>query len=1157
MTSDDNAQESVKRQRTSTSPPANNQNELQKLVAIKPFNYAQDSEIRSTSPSSDLRRSPRPVQGKPISSDIIPEHDRHTESPLMAETSAKYGSTLNHSPTSTPNCQKCGRKVFSGLLCSKCKQDEDADFEADILASLRFNDIDETANANKNEHVHTKEAKGTDGGYEPLDILDGEEAGSPIGHHNARNEIGLKRRGSDHKPYSFLRNPGNNPAAKKFSQSSSWYRPPPIRCMDCHRHDLVCTHDTQPVEAHEHIRAHQAKTMVESMLTMQPEGQPSPPKHDVSCDLGPSEKKDSEVRNNAARKTAPEARRALSNTDTEDESSDSTSNETQTGQLPPEVNCHRETNHPASIDSKNMEAAPSFEILEWRTNPTACLDCAVRHKKCTHTKKPQNQQEQSTSEGGKQQMASIPRNHATASMSAASISQSNLSTSFSGPPSDRNDLGQRFGGSRFAPNGISKPPTSATTTDAATQPPLDHDAHSQSNSLGVTEMNITNVSNAEEGDGIGYETIPASFPSPAPNPAATMSPTSNRVLHVRPNLSWNDLIYLALSRAKDGRLTANAIAEWIQEEVPGYRNDPKAKGSISAVLSMYSKVKCILYAKEENSDRLHNGTRFVGPKWLYRLRPLHRTHLNVEYIEQIFKETRMRDGRVPVDIPIPPTNRYSQPSYIEPDELADNIPSDLRSVGDGTADQLGENDAIGNGNEGKDHTARRNLVATEDDDESTQSSDSIPLSRRYARVPIPAAQPSASHLNVMVHDEPVTTKNSSGLQWKSNNKSSQIVSTPVEAVQHEPLTTKKQCFPRPPKRLMSLEASSASNSDSGIEADIHGQPAPMQRNLRRHRKSTSIQSTPKRDRAALSTSLSTVTEKDKASMSTSQTNESAFYALWDDVEMEVENLRFPSYLANNKNRPGIASPKQDAGTKRRGYFSDLEDHLAPPRPHPSLGDPTFVTPNILDEFPETREREIKQNAEELAYFKHWDEDPRYSKKNDFSCRDLFARRPDLHPDNVREGFDDEGKIKEIQARKLGRGDVQRWKRHHGGERMSNLKTSQRFRDPRTWWKDQGTKKGGWFDENDGDDEGEEDTGPGADNDDRMEVDETEKYIESGEKRFQNVKKLFELPDQNQLELGLDKNGELVFREKVGFNVSGRVKRGRKEFKTGHPDSLEL
>jgi len=655
---------------------------------------------------------------------------------------------------------------------------------------------------------------------------------------------------------------------------------------------------------------------------------------------------------------------------------------------------------------------------------------------------------------------------------------------------------------------------------------------------------LPNVNNVQEGGGVGYGKTSASFPASRTKPSATTSPTSNRVLHIRPDLSWNDLIYLALSRAKDGKLTSNAIAEWIQEEVPGYRNDPKVRTSISAVLSMYSKSKCLLYTKEDNPNRIRIGNRIVGPKWLYRLKPLHRTHLNIEYIERIFEETRARDGRVPADIPIPPTNRYAQPSYTEPDERAD-----LSSEGDVKEYEFGENGRIGNSNKGKDHDMKKNLVATEDDDRSIESSDSIPLSKQHAKFQTATTKPSSSHLKVMARDEPVRTKKHPGRPRKSNDQSS----TPVGALQHEPLAVRTECFIGPPKRVISLEASSASNSDSGSEVDIHDKSTPMKQNRSRPQKSTSIQSTPKQDGAAPSKTLPTRTKKNKVPMLTAQMSKSAFRASWDHVDEGTKNLYTPSYLANNRHRPRITSPQRDADTKQRGYFSDLEDNPAPPRPHPSTGDRNFVTPDILDEFPETREREVRQNAEELVYFKHWDEDPRYSKKNDFSCRDLFAQRPDLHPDNVREGFDDNGKIEEIKARKLGRGDVQRWKRWYGGERMPDLKTSRRFRDPKTWWKDQGTREGGWFDEDDGDDKGGEDAKPG---DDRMEVDETEKYIESGEKRFENVKTLLELPDQNQLELGVDKHGELVFREKAGFNFSGRIKRGRKEFKTGHPNGLD-
>ncbi len=1071
-------------------------------MATEPLNSTQEREIRSTSRCSDLRSTCHPVQDKPSVSVTIPGDDCRSE--LTAGSPVKYA---NHSPTSTPNCQKCSRKAFSGALCSKCKHDEDADFQAEILASLGFDDIVETTNVDNNGHVRTREeantvvTKGSGGGYEPLDSLDGEEAGSPIDHHNARNEIGDKRRGSDHNPYSFLRNPGNNPAAKKFSQSSSWYRPSSRTCADCRMHDLPCTHITQPVEPSKLIRAHQTMTVVESRMTTQPEEQSPPPKPDLSHDLG-SATKDSDVRNNAARKTAPEARRALSTTDTENESSDSTPTKIRTEQLPPKSKRRRETSQPTSIGSTTMDAARGSDD--------------TKHNNWTHSTKPQTQQEQPA---GKQQMAAIPRNGAAASMSTASSSQSNLSASFSEPPSDKNGLGQSFGGSRFAPNGISKPATPATITEAATQPPRRHGQGNLPKKINNPTTPLSSPPNASN------DKTPASFPAATPKPSAPTSPTSNRVLHIRPNLYWNDLIYLALSRAKDGKLTSIAIAEWIQEEVPGYRNDPKVKSSISAVLSMYSKVKCLLYAKEDNPNRLQIGTRFVGPKWLYRLRPLYRTYLSIEYIEQIFKETRARDGRVPVNIPIPPTNRYAQPSFTESDELADNMPSHLSSDGDGTANELDENDRIRN--KGKVHDMRRDLVAPE-----YESSDSIPLSRRYFEVE--AAKPSASH----------PTKKSPGRQRKLNDKSSRIVSAPVE-----PLAAKKQIFTRTRKRHISLEASSASNSDSGSEVDIHGQPPPMKTN--RHRPRNYV---PSSSLAALFT-LPTHTEKNKAPVSTAQTTDLDFFiAALNGVEMEIENLHAPD---DNKTRPGISSRKKDADTKQPGYFSELEHSPAPSRPHPSLGDPNFVAPNILDEFPESREREMKQNADELAYFKHWDDDPRYSKKDDFSCRHLFARRPDLHPDNVREGFDDKGKIEEIKSRKLGRGDIQRWKRRNGGERMSDLKTSRRFRDSKTWWKDQGTKEGGWFDENDGDDEGGEDAGRGANDGDRMEVDDTEKYIESGEKRFKSLQKLFELPDRGQLELGLDKIGDLVFREKAGLNVSGRVKRGRKEFKTGHPDGLDL
>lgn len=1165
LTLNTNVQANVERERSSKSPSTNNQNHSQPLVAINPSDSISHKEINSTSSiSHPPGRASHPVQDSPIVCATSSRDDCRAESLLPAGSPAKHGSPTKLSPTLMPSCQKCGKKSFSGALCSKCKKTEDAHFQAEILAGFSLDGVVETTNRSNNRHVRTQEeaatdmVEGTDGRYAPFDSRDGEKSTLPLDQH----ETGENRRGSDNNPYPFLRNPGNNPAARKFSQSSSWYRPPPPRCVDCRRRNLPCTHITQPVEAWELVRVHQARTMIENMPTMHPEKQSPPPKPDISRGLVHNEKKDPEVRTNAARKTAPEARRAQSMTDTESESSDLAPNKTEIGKLSQETNRRRETSEPlkpVSVSSANINTARDSDGIERRTNPTACLDCAQRHRKCTHLKMPQDQRGQSVSdEGRNQQMASIPQDSTAASMSAAVSSQSNHLESSSGPLSDRTGSGQSFGGSRFAPNGISKPPTTATTAEAAVQPPVSQGAHPQDNSLGAPVVNSLstpltsgdnppNLSVAEEGVDISHGKNPASFP------ATPTSPTSNRTLHVRPNLHWNDLIYLALSRAEHGKLTSNGIVEWIQEEVPGYKNDARMKQSISAVLSMYSKVKCLLYAKEDNPNRFHNGSRMVGPKWLYRLKPLYRTHLSVEYIERTFKETRASDGRIPAYIPIPATNRYVQPSYTEADseEHADNILNDLDPASDDSADELGENGLIGDSNERMDHVMKKNLAVREDDDGSSQSSDSIPLSKRRAGASTAAIRAPASQVKAIARKEPVKTTIPPDGPRKSPDKTSRKVPATVGAVQHKPPTAKKRYFGLPPT---SLESALVPSSDSESEADILGKPSPVKRDRGRPEKSTSIQSAQKQDRVAPSKSLPTLTEKTKAPMSIAQMSKSARRTSWDDDDEGTKNLNAPSYLKKNKDRPAFASPKKVPGKEQRGYFSDLEDNPAPLRPHPSLGDSGFVALDILDEFPETREREVKQNAEELAYFKHWDDDPRYSKKDDFSCRDLFARRPDLHPDNMREGFDDEGKIEEIKARKLGRGDVQRWRRANGGEKMPDLKTSRRFRDPRTWWKDQGTKEGGWFDEDDNNDEGGKDAGAGADENGRMEV---ERYIESGEKRFKSVKKLLEIPDQDQLELGLDKHGELVFREKAGFNVSGRIKRGRKEFKTGHPDGLDL
>lgn len=114
----------------------------------------------------------------------------------------------------------------------------------------------------------------------------------------------------------------------------------------------------------------------------------------------------------------------------------------------------------------------------------------------------------------------------------------------------------------------------------------------------------------------------------------------------KPAITWKDLILLTLRRSTGGRMTSNQVADWIEENVPGYRGE-EIRGSVAAVLSGYSKSQKrpnAIFDKEQNQND--------GPKWLWFLVPDYKERVDVRKIEQSFKEaltTSRRGHHAPVD----------------------------------------------------------------------------------------------------------------------------------------------------------------------------------------------------------------------------------------------------------------------------------------------------------------------------------------------------------------------------------------------------------------------------------------------------------------------------------------------------------------------------
>lgn len=539
----------------------------------------------------------------------------------------------------------------------------------------------------------------------------------------------------------------------------------------------------------------------------------------------------------------------------------------------------------------------------------------------------------------------------------------------------------------------------------------------------------------------------------------------------KPDITWRDLIFLALRRGQNGRMTTNQATEWIQTHVPGYEGE-QIKSSVAAVLSGYSESQKrvnAVFDKEKNP----NGP----PKWLWFISPAHRGSVDAEELEEKFTVALAKCGR-PY---LPPADSNATKA-----KKKQTMGAKKSAAGPSSAKPRPSSFA-----------AKKTTISLHPSDnkhelDSSADNDSERRTRKHTQVSV---KPSVA---VAGQKRPAPLSSSPLLSEREVPQRQLDLGNSMSKI---------------------LKAAPAKSSDP--EADHHPK-SPF------YGTSSGQKPSPKKRKTDTHAKVDVGTEVQMG-----------------DTGQESLSILKPSATERIiRSTRSTYKPDKDSDSNDRGYFSDLE--AKGHQPALDLGPaPANEEDALVDLFGHLAEDEAKRDAKHLPLYKEYDEDPQYGGKVDYGLKDLFAARPDKDPSQNGAFFDREAKMKEIAERPK-RSDIRNYRiASDDHEAMPFLKTIRHNRDPNNVHAERGKAGPLWSDD---EDDGPQDGSPNVAEDDADRL-----YDEDGVRKYKSLKELLEMP--RDPELGLDKDRNLVFRERRTIGANGRVKRSRREWKTNAPKGI--